>query len=299
MTDISNPVQALGVTTPDQTVQQLYGYLAWALNIPEVGDLLRNAAAQGWSQDRLKAALEGTDWWKTTSDSARTWQQKVAEDNASAQQEITNKASTIRDQLIQQGVTLDDNRIRQVAEMSLQYNWNDAETKVALDSELRRSPGLLQSKVGTQYKALADEYFTNLADPVISRWAADSIAGVSSDEQYREYLVQNAKLAFAGNAMLQKKLTDGMTVAQFYDGYKQQAAKTLGIDPNTINFTDPKWSVAINAKQADGTLAPMTYDQWDYYLKTSPQFNYWDTTQGKQDQADAAQQIGKMFGKTA
>jgi hypothetical protein len=303
MSNTEDPVAALGISydpnDPNSLVRQLYGYMAWALDNPEVAAVLQQAAATGASPDVLKGMLEKTNWWKTTSDTDRQWQQLMAEDPASAQQQIAQKASTIRDALIQQGVSLDDNTINEIAQSSLRWQWTSQEEKAALDSELMRSPSILQSKVGTDYKALAGQYAVPLSDSTIQQWAAHSVSGVSSDEQYREYLVQQAGQRFAGNKNLTDFLGQGGTVSQYFDPYKQYAAQILGVNPNTINLTDDKWVAAINARQADGSIGAMTYDQWIQYLKTDPRYNYKDTANGKQDQADLAQTIGQMFGKVA
>jgi hypothetical protein len=302
MSNIDNPLAALGGLSgsPDDIVKQLYGYMAWALDIPEVGDILRMAAVNGWSTDILKGKLEATNWWKTTGESERVWEQKQAEDPASAAQQIHNLASQIKTELTGQGVTIDDGRISQVAEQALRWNWNNDQTKAALDAELQRSPDLLQSKVGTNFKALAAQYAVPLSDPVIAQWAAHSVSGVRSEEQFRQYLVNQASQRFASNAQLQTFMKQGGTVSQFFDPYKQYAAQILGVNPDSIDLTDPKWTAAINARIDDkGTVGPMSYDQWISYLKTNPAYNYQATTQGKTDQANLAQTIGQLFGKVA
>lgn len=291
--------QALGIPqgTTDDVARQMYGYMSWALDIPEVGGILRQAASLGWSQAQLESAIEKTDWWKTTDDSAKQWQQLLANNPGEANSQIAQKEADIRSALVQQGVSLDDARLQQVASSALQFGWDDTQTKNALDSELMRSPDVLQSQVGTNYKALAAQYAVPLSDPTIQQWAAHSISGVSSDEQFREYLSQQAQSRFAGNSSLTTFLQGGGTVDQYFDPYKQYAAQTLGVNPDTIDLTDPKWSAAINAKIDDkGTIGAMSYQQWVQYMKTNPVYNYDKTTQGRDDAYSMARQIGTLFG---
>lgn len=306
MSNTENPITALGgAPGQNEAVIQLYGYMAWAWNIPEVGDILRQAAADAavgspWADDKLQAALKNTDWWKTTADSERKWEQTMAEDPASAQQQITNLASQIQQQLTQQGVELDQTRIRQVAEQALRWNWDNNETKAALDLELQRAPGVLMSKVGVDFKSLASQYGVPISDAAIQQWAAHSISGVKSDELFRQYLVQQANQRFADNATLKDYMAKGGTVSQYFDPYRQIAGQILGVNPDNVDLSDPKWSAAINATIDDkGTIGPMTYDQWSTYLKTNAAFGYQKTTNGQNDQASLSDTIGKLFGKTA
>lgn len=296
----ANPINALGGGgNIDDIVAQLYGYSGWALQIPEVGKVLRDAAAGNWSPDRLKGELQKTNWWKTSSASSRTFQENMATDPASVQAQIAQGANKIRQELQAQGVTLDEGRIQEIASKAIEFGLDDAQTKMMLDSELMRSPDLAKSKVGTDFKALAQQYAVPLSDAALNAWSAHVVSGAQSDEQFREYLSQQAQDRFRDNAPLTKWLQGGGTVSQYFDPYKQYAAQTLGVNPDTIDLTDPKWSAAINAKQADGTISAMTYDQWVTHLKQDPQYNYSKTTQGTADGFGLGSFIGTTFGKVA
>lgn len=296
-----NPLDALGGGggNVDDIVNQLYGYSGWALQIPEVGNILRQAAAGNWSPDKLKGALEATTWWKTSSASARTFQENMANDPASVQQQITTGANTIRQELMAQGVTLDEGRIQEVATEAIKFGWDDAQTKMALDGELMRSPDLAKSKIGTDFKAQASEQAVPLSDAALNTWSAHVVSGAASTEQFREYLAQQAQDRFRENAPLVKWLQGGGTVGSYFDPYKQYAAQTIGVNPDTIDLTDPKWSAAINSRQADGTISAMTYDQWVTHLKQDPQYGYSKTAQGAADGFGLGNFIGTTFGKAA
>lgn len=49
----------------ETTARNLYGHMAWALDEPELGKVLRQAAAEGWDPARLKGAVFATNWFKT------------------------------------------------------------------------------------------------------------------------------------------------------------------------------------------------------------------------------------------
>lgn len=300
MSDVNTtPTQALDISgDPNEIAKQIYGYLGAFLDNPEIGPILRQAAVEGWSQDRLNGALTATTWWKTTSDSARKWDAQVAQDPASAQQQIANQVDVLKGQLTQLGVNIDDVTLQKVASDSLRFSWSDQQMKEALDAELKRSPSVLRSKVGTDYKALAQQYGVQMSDPSIMEWAAHSIAQTGSDEQFRQYLVQAAKSRFQ-DKQLGGFLDAGGTVDQYFDPYKQIASQLLGVDPNSISLTDDKWTAAINSRQEDGSVGTMTYDQWNKYLKANPTFGYQNTADARQNAYALTSTLGQMFGKAA
>lgn len=306
MSDQSNINAALGAPdlsgSPDQVASQLYGYLAWALNIPEVGTILRQAASDAasgaqWSDAKLQGALQATDWWKTTDASARTFDQSMATDPATVNQQIAQKQGAIQKQLADEGVTVDPTRLQSIATDSLRYGWTAQQENAALDSELQRSPDLLASKVGESYKQMANDYAVPLSDATIQQWAAHGVSGVETDEQFREYLEAQAK-SFLPAADVQNALSAGVTVAQYYDPYKQLAAQTLNVNPDSINLTDPKWLAAINTVDPKtGARVPMSLDQWGQYLKATPTFN-WGQTQSAKDAAySLVNNLKSTFGK--
>src|SRR5690348_11276268 len=55
-------------------IAEQYGYVGAILDNPEVGGLLRQAANNGWTKERLQGAIFQTNWWKTTSATARAWE---------------------------------------------------------------------------------------------------------------------------------------------------------------------------------------------------------------------------------
>jgi hypothetical protein len=304
-----SPSQALGIQpgSPDAVVGQLYGWMGWALGIPEVADILRRAAADAatgvaWSQAQMDAALQATEWWKTSNDAKRAWIQKESQNPGEAASEVTQKASTISDQLIQSGVRIDPGRLAEIARQSLEFGWDDVQTKAALDSELQRSPSVLASRVGVNYKALSDQFGVQISDQKLQKWAADSIAGIRSDDEFRQYLVVQAKGAFKDNADIQTFLDKGGTVDQYFDPFRQKAANLLGVDPDTIHFTDPKWSAAINAQQRDpsgkpmGVVGPMTLSEWESKLKDDPQYGYAKTPKGINEYQGLGATITQLFG---
>lgn len=293
-------VAGLGIAagSTEDTVQQLYGYLSTYLNIPEVGDILRRAAIEEWPQAKLEAELSKTNWWKTSQESSRQFDAKWETDRGSVEAQIAQQVASLRADLIKQGVPIDDSRLYEIAKETIRMNWSPEQTKAAMDSELQRT-SLIHSRVGTDFKALAQQYGVEMSDPAITTWAAHTISGIKSDELYREFLVTQAKSRFR-DVTLNKFLDGGGTTSQFYDPYKQRAAARLGVNPDAVDLSDPKWFAALNGRdEKTGEIRAMTVDEWDRYIQTDPKYGYERTAQAKQDAYSLVGQIGTMFGKQA
>ena len=92
-------------------------------------------------------------------------------------------------------------------------------------------------------------------------------------------------------------IASGMTPKDYLAPYTSQAAKTLSVAPDSINWADPKWQGALLQTDNTGAQVPKNADQFNKALMQDPQFGY-SKTQGAIDQAYAvAQQITTAFGK--
>src|SRR5204863_8946291 len=127
-----------------------------------------------------------------------------------------------------------------------------------------------------------------------------SISGVRSDQQFVQYLREQAKSRFSDNADLTSFLDRGGTVDQYFDTYKQDAAQTLGIDPSQIHLTDPKWTAAINSGRADDkgkeTVGALSRQEWIQKMKEDPQYGWSKTANGINELQAAGQGITSLFG---
>ena len=62
------------MTAVSQQIIDAFPAFAAIAQIPEVADLLTKASQGGWSSAYFQEQLWNTQWWKTTPETARTWQ---------------------------------------------------------------------------------------------------------------------------------------------------------------------------------------------------------------------------------
>jgi hypothetical protein len=107
-----------------QAIQQEYGDMAWALQIPEVAKIIITAGIYGWDQGTMDGAISGTAWYKSASQSMRTWQATLSSDPATAQQAINTSMWQINQIETQLGVTLSVQQEQNLASQANMFNWS-------------------------------------------------------------------------------------------------------------------------------------------------------------------------------
>jgi hypothetical protein len=87
-------------------------------------------------------------------------------------------------------------------------------------------------------------------------------------------------------------------VSTIFDPYRQVAARTLGVDPNSLDLTDSKWMAALQSRDpADPTkVRPMTLQEWDRYLRTEDSYGFSRSQQGLADYGSFISKLGQTFG---
>jgi len=284
----------------DALIQQQYGYLAWALQNPELKSVLEKGAQAGWNGDQLQAAIENTNWWRTTSSSARSFFQLQQEDPASAQQQINSQKDNLRNQAASMGVNIDDASLNSMALTSLQTNWNNQEIRQAIGAQFMYKPGALTGEAAVDeqaVKALAHEYYIPLADSTVGDWTKQILQGNNTSDGFRDYLVTQAKSLFPSIA---DALDKGVTVAQYVNPYQQIAAKTLELSPDAVDFDDPKFNKALN--QIDpktGQRTSMSLSDFQTMLQSDPTYGYHKTQQARDQAYQLINGLNNTFGVTS
>ena len=285
----------LTVEDVDEIIKSAYGFSAYALEIPEVKSLLQKAANEDWDETRIKGALTTTNFWKTTSDAQRGWMALKAQDPATADRRLREQKANVQGTAKKLGFEVDDRRLDQITNLSLQWGWSAEQTQSALASEFRFDPTGKKSQLGINLKRRAGDFVVPMSDQALQQWGQQIISGTATEEDFDAYLAEQAKSMFPG---LGVALDRGITVRQYADPYVQIAAKNLEINPDSIDLTDTKWLRALN--QVDpktGERTSMSLTDWEDTLKTDPRYGWDKTKQAQRQASDLAATIAKTFGK--
>jgi hypothetical protein len=276
-----------------------YPDLAWMMQNPELKQILISGSINGWGQGLVDGALQSTQWWQQNGSTVRDWQQKQQQDPASAAQTVAQNKAIAVAAAQQIGVSLTESQLNSLANNASMFQWNQQQ----IDQNIR---GMYQtgSPVGGDAASIqgalqnvAGNYLTNADTNTINWWTTVGVQNGQSSSQiaseYQNYLQTQAEQRFP---WMKSAIQQGMTPKQYLDPYTQQAAKTLSISADSIDWTDPKWQGALLQTQPDGSQAPANADEFNKKLMQDPQFQY-SKTQGAIDQAySVAKTLESTFG---
>jgi hypothetical protein len=186
--------------------------------------------------------------------------------------------------------------------------------KIATDSTRRGLTGVglnyyVNSVVGTRARGRKDllesldsQGFMKVADAY--GYKPDDLedqilAGIQGKEYNGEIVTADTfkkkgiALAKAAYFQLAPQLDAGLTLAEIFQPYRDTAAKVLELAPESINFNDPKWSVAFGST----TKPPMSMGEFLDEIKSKDKYGFGNTKQAKSDAQKIVLMLGKAFGK--
>ena len=274
----------------------------------DVKKVIDKAVKEGYFDDETKvtAALQSTNWYRTTEQSARQYAIRLSTDPATIEDEITTEVETLRASTLSNGLTLDDGTLRRIATNKIKFGWSPQQASNAIGSEavaLAQAGGaqgitnLRQGGVARDLRAKAQAYAQKPSDADIDTWVADIMTGRKSETQWEDLMRDSAKTQFRS---LVPALDRGDDVQKATYAYKQQAAQTLGgvMDVTEIDWTQDKWNKALNFKdEKTGENRQMDLWEWNKYLRTLPEWQ--QTDEAKDVYRNVAYSLAQGFGKMA
>ena len=303
-TPAAEPVD-MGVPSEWETAaMEMYPeYYALVKNVPEIANLLKQYLGDGgeWSETKFLAELRKTNWYKTTTASAREWDMAAGLDPATYQTKVDNKTETIRKQALDLGFRISEKKLRQLALDSLRLGWSDQFLTNAIGMVVVEGgdPGatqLRQGYYGQQIRGIARDYGVTLNDDTLMSFANKMAVGEETVGSFQDYAMTIAKSLYP---TLSEQFDLGRTFGDLTSNYRQIAADTLEIDANSIDFTDPQWAVAVTYQPdpKTGEQRMMNLSEWGDYIRKNRSFGYEYTDDAKQKAYKVANELANLFGK--
>lgn len=274
-------------------------YYAIVRNIPEIAQLLEKAINESYTPEKFQAELEQTNWYLQTSGSAREWEMNSQRDPASAQRKIDEQIVIIRDLALSSfGVRLSDERLSQLAEDSLRFGWSNRFLQNAIgDVATTSTTGISQLRegyIGQQLRKTADDYGISVSDATFNQWVNKVAVGQESTATFQDYARVQAKNLFPS---ISDRIDAGETFQQIIDPYRESAASLLEIDGGTIDFKQPDWIKAVTYQDEKGQQRPMSFTEWNDYVRQNRSFGYEYTEQAQRRAYQVANSLANLFGK--
>jgi len=278
--------------TPEEYATEEYGYFAQYLQHPEIGQILRDAAAGKWSLNTLKGELYKTEWWKRTNESQRSWEALESSDPGEVNRRIGSQAASIMARANYLGYPISRARAEVVARDSLRNGWEGAELDRAIGMDAGQQQ-LVDSTFGKRLLQTSKQYALPVAPEVMGRWAQRIARGEDTEENFNTWVKDQAVNLYPS---ARGHIERGGTIEEFYEPYRQLAAKTLQIAPESIDLSDPKWSAALSMPDKDGNRVAMRTDEWVKMMKTVPSFGYANAQNAVVEASDLVNSLKQSWG---
>lgn len=281
-------------------IKQNFGANAYFVDIPEVWNALKDVVKSGKGAGGLEPALEGTAFWQQNNAAARNWYVRQKADPAQTAADVAQQTQAIQGIAQQAGLTLDPERAQEMAQSYLRYGWTQTDLQRAIGAEWHYDPTTKnQAAAVTKMKADAQNWLVPLSDQAIQTWGQGLISGTVSQDQYSQYLRDNAKSLMPQLTTLidQHQGDPNFSVSTFADPYKQQAANMLGIQPDQIDLNDSKWRKALDTVDPKtGERRIMSLGEWESTIKTDATYGYDKTANGINDGLQLASALKTSMG---
>jgi len=122
-----------------------------------------------------------------------------------------------------------------------------------------------------EIKQIADDYVIPMSDPAINEWA--KILKDKNTEPFKKYAEQ---IAIGMYPTLAPQIQMGIPTRILLDPYIRSAEQVLGPIAEEPNWSDPKWSAALQGSQDPKTGRPtlMPLEQWRKFIMQEPSHNF-------------------------
>jgi len=286
----------------DTEIAMRFPQLAYLLNIPEVGDLVRQRANGQIDLAEYQGRVAKTNWWLTSSDNTRKWQILQSYDPRTAQESIREREAQIWDlvQSLGAGGQLGVPEVQKIAEESLRLGLQGPQLQDRIVSQIRytkeigSTPGSVATTINGLRK-MASGYMVRPNEEVLFDFSRKIAAGELQAEDVDVYFREQAKGKFPN---LADYIDRGITPENFFAQHKSEVAKMLEMSDDQVNFMDdPKWSQILDHTDEKGNRGPMTISETQRYVRGMDEWR--STRQGQQIAAEGASFLTKTFGKTA
>lgn len=277
-------------------------------SVPEIRNLLVQAkqaedAGQAWPEDELMAKMQNTNWWRSTGNQVKLWQELKYNSPGEADTQRREREAALWDITRRTGVTISPEAVQALADQSLSFGWdtNSPQLIDALATMAQYNPGVGKEPTGLgstmqSIKEMADAYMIRVGDQDAFNMARQVMAGELEQDALKVTFAEQAKGKFAH---LTPYIERGITPRQYFAPHVQELAAAWEVSSDSINLMDdPRLSQVIGyADPQSKEIRPMTISEVQRLARSDDRWR--STRQGQETAAKAAEGILSMFGKVA
>lgn len=271
-----------GQSEPEELASN-YGW-SWSMlkSQPELNKLFQKAVEEDWDEKRFSAAVDDTEWWKTTSETARQAQLLQASDPATWNAQVNATAMKLRMFANELGALVPESMMGKIAEDVLRTGMGDEQIRATLGGYITfTEEGTLGGKAGQaafKLKQLAYMNGVQVSDDAVKNYAQQIAMGVSTMENAEQYVRDMAGSMFPS---YKDQIDAGGNMMDIASPYMQILAQELEINPGEINLFDPRVKQALNGVDEGGVPKGQSLTDFQRSVRKSPE---WLKTTNAQNQ---------------
>jgi hypothetical protein len=251
-------------------------------SVPELQNIYNQAVSGTWSTDKFIAAIQNSNWWASTSSTARQAFATMKTDPATWNQNINNLQQQMIATASQLGVTLTPQQAQSIAVDAI-TNGYDQNTAV-LDQKMAQ---FLKPASGNHFGGQAGSYEDQIRQSMMD-------LGVFMPESQLDQQIQqivagkqsvqgvNAQLRTQAASMYpaySTQINSGMNLSDIASPYMQRAQQLLEMGPGSVNIQTPMIKSALQYTQ-DGQPTAMPMYDFEKQVRQDPR---WRSTDNAQD----------------
>jgi hypothetical protein len=282
-----------------EDIRENYPTLAFLVNDPEVGPLLRDAVdpGKGFSPQTFQAKLYQTKWFRSKSQTQREYDILSKTDPKTFNQNISFYRNAVRNRGIQLGLKPSEDQITWLAHAAMQQGLQTDDpifTQWILGIKgIKRGMGAQLTATTTIKNMAQGEYYQPLGVKEANNWSNQVVMGNWTMDDVKAQLQARAIKRFPH---LQASLKAGYTMNDIFGQHKATIAQELEVPENSVNLYSPQWSKIIDSYDPKTKQhRAMTLTETTTLARSDPR--YWKTFGGQEKDATMANFMAKTFGK--
>jgi hypothetical protein len=208
---------------------EIYGaYFHIIKQDPQVAELIAQAAFEEWEPDKFKYQLEQTNWWKTTSEATRKFDNLYARDPATAQADVDRYAQELKQDALDLNIRLSGEQLNKLAYDALRGGMTKQQVINALGMLATTSgegvTSLRYGYYGNTINKLASDYGVSLSDGEFNQLVDRFAVGQENETSLTSSFQAKATALFPA---LSERLMAGETFSQIVEPYRYRASQIL------------------------------------------------------------------------
>jgi len=260
-----------------------YGWsVAFLEHNPELKDKFDQAVKNSWTADKFQAEIRDTNWWKTTSDTARQVQQLKATDPATYNANLSAATLQVQKLASEVGAALPVGQLGKIAQNVVNAGLDEDGIRNILGGYVNFTKnGTMTGEAGMhQYtmKQYAASMGVSISDQALKNQAALVVRKMATTQDFESQLRDQAKSAYPA---FSSQINGGQTMMDIATPYMQTMSQELGVPSTSITLQDPLIKSALNGLDQNGKPAGKTLLDFTSQLRNDPR---WGKTSDAQDQ---------------